>query len=124
MTPFREFEIKAIRLMTEAALAGELLQSVISDAEVVGYEYTGCGYFLTVKHAALPLEKKTLHVPAVVGTAGDVQAGFLVFLGDGQLTLECHTWGPVEVPEDFRDQDVAIESFLFKRERKWWQFWR
>jgi hypothetical protein len=33
-----------------------------------------------------------------------------VFLGNGKLTLECHTWGAVDVPADFRDRDVLIST--------------
>ena len=110
MTVFREFEIEAIRLMAHPILSSELLQAVLNEAELVGYEYTGSGYFLKVKHAALTLGKQTLQVPAVEGAHGNVVAGFVVFLDDGELTLECHSWGPVDVPEDFRDQNVIVAA--------------
>jgi hypothetical protein len=82
---------------------------LLCDAERLdSYENTGCGYFLSVKHPSLPAEPRTLSEPAVVGKFGDIQAGFVVFLGYGELTLECHTWGPVDVPEDFREREVVI----------------
>jgi uncharacterized protein (DUF362 family) len=30
--------------------------------------------------------------------------------GDGEVVLECHTWGEVDVPEDMRDRDVYIST--------------
>jgi hypothetical protein len=84
---------------------------ILRDVERLdSYEYTGCGYFLSVKHPSLPAEPRTLSEPAVVGKVGDIQAGFVVFLGDGELTLECHTWGPVDIPEDFREREVLISA--------------
>ena len=110
MQAFRPFELKAIRLMAEGTLSEAQLISLDEIGLPLSYEYTGCGYFLTVVHSSLPTEKKTLSIPPVVGKAGNIQAGFVVFLGNQELTLECHTWGEVDVPENFRDLDVAIET--------------
>jgi hypothetical protein len=110
MAAFRPFEVEAICLMAERVLSGPLLSSVIGAAQADRYEYTGCGYYLTVKHPGLPLERQSLSEPPVAGVAGDVQAGFVVYLGDGELTLECHTWGAVDVPPEFRDLEVQIQT--------------
>jgi hypothetical protein len=48
--------------------------------------------------------------PFLLGTSGSISCGFIVFLGNGELTLECHTWGAESVPEDFRTRRVAIEN--------------
>lgn len=79
---------------------------------MVSYDYSGSGYFLTVSHPRLPTERSVYSEPAVVGNYEDVQAGFVVFVQDNELMLECHTWGAVEVPSDYRDKDVKI-SVLF-----------
>lgn len=110
MSAFRDFELQAIRLMAEGVLSDGQLQVVREAESASSYEYTGCGYFLTVAHSSLPSEPRTLSDPAVVGNSGDVQAGFVVFLGNHELTLECHTWGEVDVPENFRDHEVAIST--------------
>jgi hypothetical protein len=53
----------------------------------------------------------TLSVPPItIGTVDDVVSGFIVFLGEHELTLECHTWGAVDVPEDFRQRDVLVQE--------------
>lgn len=96
--------------MVTGFLAEELLETVLDSARAKSYEYTGSGYFLCVEHPLLPSEPKTLSMPSVVGNSGDIQAGFVVFLGQNELTLECHTWGPVDVPADFRERDVAVST--------------
>jgi hypothetical protein len=110
MAAFRTFEIEAIRLMANGVLSPAQLELLAQIDEPLRYEYTGCGYFITVAHAALPNHRCTLSEPAVVGTARDVQAGFVVFLGENELTLECHPWGALDVPEDFRDRSVEVST--------------
>lgn len=108
MPAFRAFELQAIGLMAEGVLSDGQLRSLRDVERPSRYEYTGSGYFLTVQHPSLPVGTRTLSAPAVVGSSGRVQAGFLVFLGNHELTLECHTWGNVDVPASFRDQEVTI----------------
>jgi hypothetical protein len=96
--------------MAEGSLTEDQLRAVFSAESLSSYEYTGSGYFLSVKHASLPEAERTLSEPAVVGNAGEIQAGFVVFLGEGRLTLECHTWGAVDVPANFRELDVSVST--------------
>jgi hypothetical protein len=96
--------------MATDVLSDSQMQMLRNNACLDSYEYTGCGYYLTVRDPSLPAKRQTLSKPAVVGSCGDVQAGFIVVLGDGKLTLECHTWGPVDIPEDFRDRAVIIST--------------
>jgi hypothetical protein len=110
MPVFKNFEIKAIRLMAQSALPDDLLDRVLGAESADSYRYTGCGYFLTVKNAELPVERRSLSDPPVTGVSGEIQAGFIVYLGDNELTLECHTWGAVDVPSDFRDHDVQVQT--------------
>lgn len=110
MPAFRDFEMDAIRLMAAGVLTEAQLRAVKEADKPCRYNYTGSGYFLTVAHASLPTEQRTLSDPPVVGNAGEVQAGFVVFLGDQEVTMECHTWGAIDVPEDFREQRVLVST--------------
>jgi hypothetical protein len=108
VTTFRAFEQEAIRLMTKGQLPDNVLEEVLSSESQDRYEYTGSGYFLTVRDSRLPSEKRSLGDPPVAGLADEIQAGFVVHLGDNELTLECHTWGELDVPVDFRERQVRI----------------
>jgi hypothetical protein len=110
MPVFRKFEAEAIKLMASHALPEQLLADVLATESADSYEYTGCGYFLTVKNHSLPVEQRSLSDPPVAGISGEIQAGFIVYLGDNELTLECHTWGAVDVPSNFRELDVKIQT--------------
>lgn len=108
MSAFRPFELEAIRLMSGTVLSAEMLAAIETIETAERYDYTGSGYYLTVKHACLASERLMLHHPLVIGIAGEVTAGFVAYIGNGTLTLECHTWGAVDVPADFRERPVAI----------------
>jgi hypothetical protein len=61
-------------------------------------------YFLTVRHPSLLSGRTVCDRPRLVGRSGSIACGFVVFLENGELTLECQTWGPESVPVDFRDR--------------------
>ena len=107
---FRDFEIHVLHLLVAPKLGAETVEALERDAELVSYEYSGVGYFLTVKHPSLPSTRIVFHKPSVVGRAGNTQSGFVVFVENGELMLECHTWGEIDVPENFREQDVIVET--------------
>jgi len=106
----RDFEIEAIRILASEVLSHQQLEGLKRLKVPARFEYTGCGYFLTVADPELPAERRTLSVPPIIGTADDVVSGFIVFLGEHELTLECHTWGVVDVPADFRQRDVLVQE--------------
>lgn len=106
----RDFEIEAISRLATGVLSQEQIEGLKSLKAAARYEYTGCGYFLTVADPGLPSERQTLSVPIIIGTADDVVCSFIVFLGEHELTLECHTCGIVDVPEDLRQRRVLVED--------------
>ena len=108
MSVFRAFELEAIRLLANQVLSVGQLQLLEAQAEFVSYDYSFGGYFLTVRHPSLPEKGHSISKPAVFGESGDILVGFILFLGKHRLTLECHVWGPVDVPSDFRDREVEI----------------
>lgn len=110
MGEFCVFEGHVLRPLVVPTLGAETVEAIEREAELVSYDYSGVGYFLTVKHPSLPSERIVCSKPNVVGRSGNVQSGFLVFIENGELMLECHTCGDVDVPEDFREQHVVIEA--------------
>lgn len=98
MGALRQFENKALRILLGYEYTGS------------GYHltYTGSGYHLTVPQLHLPPGRRTCSEPAVIGEAGNVRCGFVAFLDNGNLVLECHTWGAIDVPEGFRELEARV----------------
>jgi hypothetical protein len=107
---FRNFELEAIQILSEGVLTPEQISLLREHAGQSDYEYTGSGYFISIVHPLLPEQEQTLSSPAVVGQAGAVQAGFVLFISNHKLTLECHTWGEIDVPDHFREESVTISA--------------
>ena len=108
---FRDFEIEALQLLLGQQLGLDHLGRVLAEAELVSFEYSGCGYFVTVRHPSLPEARSVYSEPKVVGKSGEVEAGYLAFIEDRELMLECHTWGSIEVPASFREEQVRISVY-------------
>lgn len=108
METLRDYEIEVIRLLASNALPAEQLQIIIRDTKFVSYGYTGCGYFLTISHPLLPKQRIVCSEPLVVGRANDIISGFIIFLENNELTLECHDFGEPGIPRDFRDKNVQV----------------
>jgi hypothetical protein len=109
MSVLRDYEREVLYTLATDVLSPRQLAAVADEGELVGYEYTGCGYFLTVRHASLPRERIVCDSPVLSGSAGGVNCGFVVFIEGGELTIECHPWGE-GVPEDFRDREVELTT--------------
>lgn len=107
---FRDFELEALNLLLRDAVTPAQMRVITTFSGPFAYRYTGSGYYLSISDQNLPISKSTRSEPAVVGISGAVQCGFVAFLGNHELILECHTWGPVNVPADFRDQRIVIST--------------
>ena len=106
---FIDFEREVVARLVGHHLPTSVVESVLDTAELVSFESTGVGYFLTVVHPSLPIDRTVCNEPTLVGRADGLDCGFVVFLENGELTLECHTWGDAGLPDDFRTRDVSVE---------------
>jgi hypothetical protein len=106
--PFlKSFELDAVRLMVGDGLPQNLLVAVLAAAEG-RFEYTGHGYFVTVTHPLLPTQRRVFDRPLLCGRTDYAECGFVVFVQDSELTLECHPWSD-PIPEHFRDDVVWLD---------------
>ncbi|MFL6675197.1 MAG: hypothetical protein ACJ8LG_18140 [Massilia sp.] len=108
MRALRNFEVEVIRLLGKSSLDKRQLDSLAAFTGSAEYEYTGSGYYLTLRMPTLPDLRETLSNAFVMGKADGIECGFVVFLEHGELTLECHTWGAIDVPSDFRERNVVL----------------
>ena len=105
------FEKYVIRKTCESYMSQELLDEILNKG-ADNYDYSGCGYFITIKHSKLPKEPwaLALHFPPLSGYWNGIFSGFTIFGQDGELTLECFSYGEEEIPSDYRDHRVEINE--------------
>jgi hypothetical protein len=105
----KDFEKKAIALLTFGLFTYDDVVAISREAEFVGLEHTGVGYFLTIKHPRFSQERHVYSKPIVIGEIPGAVVGFLVFIENGDLMLECHGWGADSVTKDIREMDVQVD---------------
>ncbi len=108
MSVFREYEKKIVRMLVTGLLSPDQVETLIREGELVNYDYTGCGYFLTVKHPILPTKRVVCDTPKLSGSVDGIICGFVIFVQNGELILECHSWGEVDVPDWFRSRNAEV----------------
>lgn len=108
MSEFRSYERSIVTRLTQGVLTRELQETILSEAKLVFFEYTGCGYFLTVAHPELPRRRLVCTRPEIIAEAKGVKAGFIVFIEDGELTLECHNAEDKDVLPGYRELEVVV----------------
>ena len=109
MTYATNFEKYAIRVLCGSYISKELLSKLL-ESEASDFKYSGSGYFLYFKHKDLPKNRIVCDDPKLKGEWNGIESGFLVFLENHELMLECHTWGEVDVPQDYREKSVSVSQ--------------
>jgi len=110
MLTLHSFDVEVIRLLGKPSLDDSQLESLAAFKGSAEYEYTGSGYYLTLRMPTLPDVRETLSHPFVVGEADGIACSFVVFLERDKLTFECHIWGVIDVPNDFRERNVVLST--------------
>jgi hypothetical protein len=107
---FREFEKEVLRILVAPVLGIDAVETIERDATLVSLEHSGCGYFLTVTHRSVPTTRVVCDNPIVSGHFQNSRCGFVVFMGNEELMLECYSFGNESIPTDFRDSDVVVST--------------
>jgi len=81
----------------------------ILNSPITGYDYTGAGYFLELSSDLLPKDRKTISEPTLFGRSDNFEVGFLIFIENSKMILECHSWGEENPPETIREKTILIE---------------
>ena len=107
--PFKAYEIALLHNVLADEFPPEQLAAIIEGASDPHVEFDGYGYYVSVRHAAIGSARRvTSAPPSLAGHCDGRMAGFIVFLEDGQLTLEIYPWDGDCLPATFRDGDVRI----------------
>ena len=102
------YEILVLELMLKNKLDKKGLVNFFDDYEIYGFEYTGSGYFLQIRAANFNFKKETINKPILISENAEFNVGFLLFLDQNEIVLECHSWGESNPPENVRDLDLEI----------------
>lgn len=109
MSVFKAFEAEVLTQLAAPVLGRPLVDSLLIDATLASYTYSGTGYFLTVRHPSLPAERLVCATPALTGRLDELLCGFVIFIEQGELMLECHSWTSAGLPPDVRERAVRVE---------------
>jgi hypothetical protein len=107
----KSYEMQVIRILTSGTLPPEQSETIIREGRIDNYEFTGCGYFLYLSHPSLPQARAVCDTPLLTGHSDKEDCGFVIFIEKGQLVLECHTWGEIDLSDSFREKDIKIKTF-------------
>jgi hypothetical protein len=108
MKLFREFEKQVLRLLVTPQLGADAVEAIERDAELVNFDHSGVGYFLTVSHPRITTGRVVCNKPMITGRFHSTLCGFIVFIENGELTLECYAFGDDTVPKDIRDLEIVV----------------
>ena len=103
------FECGIIRTLCDTELGSSLIDSVFRFSDSVSLEHSGVGYFLTLSHANLPMQRGVFNRPHIRGRLGVYRVGYLVFVGNRELMLECFSYEDA-LPEDARNNDFVADA--------------
>lgn len=107
---FREFEKQVLRILLMPRLGAEAVKSIEDEGQLVSCEHSGCGYFLTVRHHNVPRNRIVCDTPIVVGRVANTDCGFIAFMENGELMLECYSFGNRSLPNDIRYLNVVVST--------------
>lgn len=103
----KEFERKIISKLLEMSGLKNIVLSGAADSEVV--EFSGAGYFLTIKAPMLPKHLIVLDRPDIRGKLGGIDVGYLAFVENSELMLECYSYDQEILPKH-RDQEFVRDA--------------
>ena len=110
MINLKPHEKLVLDILVSESIPDNVMKDIKANPSITGYDVTGNGYFLTVKHPSLPIERIVCDEPMIIGECDGIETGFVVFIENGELTIECHGWGDKAIPQDYRGLSVQIRK--------------
>lgn len=104
-----EYEIEVLGIMLKSEYSASEIENLISTSTFSGYNFTGAGYFLELTNELFPVKRQVISEPILLGKTEDIQVGFILFIENKTLTIECHGWGGSNPPKDIRTKKVQLE---------------
>jgi len=104
------YEREAINILCSGVLNNSILHGALNHPESIDVDFTGEGYYLTIKHKELPAERIVCDKPMLVGIFQEQEVGFIVFVENNSLCLECYNLSTKGVPESIRNGTVILKT--------------
>ena len=108
MEELKSHEQIVLDILVSNVIAEDTLKDIKRNPIFPEYDVTGHGYFLTLRHPSLPLESIVCDKPMIIGECDGIETGFVVFIENGELTIECHGWDDSKIPRNYRELDIQI----------------
>ena len=104
----KQHEIEVLEILVSDKISKIIMDEIKSNPNIIENDITDYGYFLTMKHDELPLERSVYDSPYISGKANEIKTGFVVFIENHELTIECHGIAE-DVPRDYRERNIKIK---------------
>ena len=105
------YEQEVLNILCADVLPNSILHEAIISPEEIQYKHFGAGYNLYIKHKELPKESMVIEQPNIIGNCQGLSLGFVVFLGNNEICLECYNNETNDgVPEGIRNGNFTITA--------------
>ena len=100
----KDFELDIIKdLIKSSNLKAMDINEVKFNSNI---EYSGAGYFINIKSSQLPKERVVLDKPNINGNLGGIEVGYIAFVENHELMLECYSYDQ-EITPLHRDKEFS-----------------
>lgn len=110
MTILKKHEEIVLDHLVADHFSPEVLNEIKNNGIDSNYETTENGYFFTIKHNKIPIERIVCDKPMLIGESNGIETGFVVFIENGEITIECHGWGDQDIPREYRNEKIKIRT--------------
>jgi len=104
------YEQEVLKILCNDVVPSSVLHELMVNPENINCKFTGEGYFLDIKHKELPINRIVCDKPTVLGKYKEQELGFIVFIGNGTITLECYNYSNKGIPEEIRNGSIKIST--------------
>jgi hypothetical protein len=106
---FADYEIEILRALLKPEFSQPEIEDLIMTGSITGFDFTGVGYFLEISSNLLPKERKVISNPIILGKTNKIEVGFVLFIENNTLLIECFSLGVNNLPENIRTLDLKLE---------------
>lgn len=96
--------------LVSGIISADTMSDIKNEPTISAYDITDNGYFITLKHPDLPEERIVCDKPIIIGECNGIKTGFVIFIENNELTIECHGWGNHLIPKNYRELDVKVKK--------------